>query len=432
MSIKAGLRKATAIAAGARAAVFVPILVAGVAFSAPAEAVEFGRAVIGNTVQGRTHKEYEPVGIRAGSFMFFPSIDLRGEYSDNIYATKGNKVDDFIFGIRPQISGQSLWKRHSLRMSAYGNFGLYADNPDENFEDAGVNTDAAIDIAENSRLNVKVSATRDHERRDSPDDARGTTPTIYHRITPELKFDQRINRVALRLMASAEYIDFDDVETNTGAILNEDDRDRLTWELEGRAGYDVSRNVQLYVSALTDHRIYDDQFDDDGVERDSNGFGVFGGIIVDLAGTLSAEAYVGYRRQSFADASLVNVSGVAGGLNLIWAPTKLTTVTVTGERTVEETTLTGSTASLNTAFDLSVDHELRRNLVITLSAGYLNRHYEGIARDDDNWRGSIGMQYLISRHFRLRGGYTYNSRRSNVIGTGYDTNSAYVNLHVDY
>ncbi len=423
---------ATAIAAGARAAVLVSTMAAGLAFCAPAGAVEFGRAVIGNTVQGRVHQEYEPIGIRAGSFMFFPSIDLRGEYSDNIYATTGAKVDDFIFGIRPQISGRSLWKRHSLRMSAFGNFGLYADNPDENFNDAGVNTDATIDIAENSQITARLAATRDHERRDSPDDARGINPTIYYRITPELKFDQRINRVALRLRASADYIDFNDVATGTGTILNEDDRDRLTWVLEGRAGYDVSRNVQLYVSALTDHRTYDEQFDDDGVERDSNGFGVFGGIIVDLAGTLSAEAYVGYRRQSFADASLVNVSGVAGGLNLIWAPTKLTTVTLTGERTVEETTLTGSTASLNTAFDVSIDHELRRNLVITVSAGYLNRHYEGIARDDDNWRGSIAVQYLISRHFRLRCGYSYNARSSNVPGTAYDTNSAYVNLHVDY
>ncbi|MGE0665625.1 MAG: outer membrane beta-barrel protein [Sphingomonadales bacterium] len=432
MSTAAGFCKATAITAGARTSVLPAALAAVLLAPAPAAAVEFGKAVIGNTVQGRVHKGYEPVGIRTGSFMFYPTIDVRGEYTDNIYATGTNKVEDFIIGVRPQVAAQSLWKRHSLRVTAYGDFGLYLDNSNENYEDAGVTTDAAFDIAENSRLTARLVAIRDHERRDSPDDARGVTPTIYYKVTPELRFDQRLNRVALRLRGKVEYLDFNDVETSTGAIVNEDDRDRLGWVIEGRAGYDVSRNVQLYVSGLADQRTYDQKVDDQGFARDSKGFGVFGGIIVELTGTVSAEGYVGLRRQSFADPVLPNVSGVAGGLNVVWAPTKLTTVTVTGERTVEETTQVGSTATLNTSFTVTVDHELRRNLVITLSGTYLSRDYQGIVRNDDNWRGSLGVQYLMSRHFRLRAGYTYNARDSNLFGFDYDTNSAYVSLHVDY
>lgn len=83
------------MAATARAAVLAPVLAMLVA-AAPAEAVEFGRALIGNTVQSRVHRGYEPVGIRAGSFMFFPSLDLRGEYNDNIFSDKTD---------RPPLSG---------------------------------------------------------------------------------------------------------------------------------------------------------------------------------------------------------------------------------------------------------------------------------------------------------------------------------------
>lgn len=423
---------ATASSALWRVAAVAPILAACLVVSWPAGAVEFGRAVIDNTVQSRVHSGYEPIGIRAGSFMFYPSLGVSGEYNDNIYADRAGKVDDFIIGIRPQISGRSLWERHALNVTAYGDFGIFADNSSENYEDAGFRTDARIDIAEHSRLTANLRAERDHERRDSPDDAEGVNPTIFYRLTPELTFDQRINRVTLRLKGTVDYLDFDDVETGSGAVINEDDRDRLTWTLEGRAGYDVSENVQLYVSGLIDHRTYDDPVDDQGFRRDSKGFGVFGGIIVELTGTISAEAYLGLRQQSFKDPQLADVEGAAGGLNVIWAPTKLTTVTITGERTVEETTLFGSTASFNTLFRLSVDHELRRNLILTVSATYLNRDYEGIARNDDNWRGGIGMQYLISRHFRLRAGYTYNSRRSTFAGDGFDITSASVNLHVNY
>ncbi|MEN3975900.1 outer membrane beta-barrel protein [Emcibacter sp. SYSU 3D8] len=408
------------------------ILSAGVVAPTGAVAVEFGKAVIDETVQGRVHRGYEAIGIRAGSFMFYPALDVRGEYNDNIYATRGAKVDDVIAIVKPQITGRSLWQRHSLTMTAYGDFGIYTSNSSENYEDAGVTTEGRIDIAEHSQLTARLAAQRDHERRDSPDDARGINPTIYYRLSPELRFEQRVNRMAFRIKSTLDYLDFNDVESSTGVIIDEDDRDRLTWTLEGRAGYDVSENVQVYVSGLMDRRTYDEAFDDNGFQRNSKGFGVFGGVIVEITGTISAEGYVGYRSQSFKDMALVDIDGVAGGLNFIWAPTKLTTVTISGERTVEETTLVGSTASLNTSFGLTVDHELRRNLVITLSGGYLNRHYEGIARDDDNWRGGLGMQYLISRHFRLRAGYNYNSRRSNVFGNGYDTNTAYVNLHVDY
>jgi hypothetical protein len=395
-------------------------------------AVEFGRAVIGDTVADRVHADYDPIGIRAGSFMILPSVDVRGEYSDNIYAERTNRVSDFIVGVTPTIAARSLWERHALRVTARGSFGFYADNSGEDYQDADISTEGRLDIAEGSTLSFDGIVARRHEGRESPDDARGDRPTIYYRIKPELTWNQRINRISLRLRTGVEHLDFNDTMTSTGVVIDEDDRDRLMWTVEGRAGMDVSNSVQAYVSALFDDRNYDQAIDGDGFNRDSTGYGVFGGVIVELTGTISGEAFVGYRNQSFKDPLLTDISGIAGGLNIIWAPTKLTTVTLTGERKVEETTVFGGAGSFTTAVGVTVDHELRRNLVITLSGRHVDRHYEGVFRNDDEWEGRLGMQYLFNRHFRLRAGYTYSTRKSTAITESFDMNAAYVNLHVDY
>lgn len=395
-------------------------------------AVEFGRAVIGDTVPDRVHEDYDPIGIRAGSFMIFPSLDVRGEYSDNIYADRTGKVSDFIVGVTPIISAKSLWERHALRVTARGTFGFFADNSSENFEDADITTEGRLDISEGSTLSFDGVFARRHEGRDSPDDARGARPTIYYQIKPELTWNQRINRVSLRVRTAVEHLDFNDTRTDTGAVIDEDDRDRLMWTVEGRAGIDLSNSVQAYVSGLFDDRNYDQALDSNGYNRDSVGYGVFGGVIVELTGTISGEAFIGYRSQAFKDPRLTDINGIGGGLNVIWAPTKLTTVTITGQRTVEETTVSGGAGSFTTAAGITIDHELRRNLIITLGGRHLDRKYEGIFRDDHEWEGRVGVQYLFSRHFRLRGGYTFSTRKSTAITESFDMNVAYLNLHVDY
>ena len=45
----------------------------------------------------RTRSEYDPVGIPAGSFIFYPSSIGSVTFDDNVYATQTNKVSDVVF-----------------------------------------------------------------------------------------------------------------------------------------------------------------------------------------------------------------------------------------------------------------------------------------------------------------------------------------------
>ena len=46
-------------------------------------------------------QDYKPLGVRAGSFMLHPGVQLAVEFNDNVFYTRENKQNDTIYHIRP-------------------------------------------------------------------------------------------------------------------------------------------------------------------------------------------------------------------------------------------------------------------------------------------------------------------------------------------
>jgi hypothetical protein len=176
----------------------------------------------------RDAENYEPFGARIGTFKLFPELDAGGAYSSNIFATQTNEVDDFIFTARPKLDLVSDWTSHYLKFSAHGLVGRYADNSNENFIDYGVNAQGRFDLLSlgQSNLFARVAFDRLHEDRGSPNAVNGIDPTEYDRLFGQAGFLYKPGRFSAALVADAAGYNFDDVATSTGAIINNDDRDR--------------------------------------------------------------------------------------------------------------------------------------------------------------------------------------------------------------
>jgi len=213
-------------------------------------------------------------------------------------------------------------------------------------------------------------------------------------------------------------------------VINEDDRDRLVWEGSAEIGYSISPSIRGFVRGTYDIRHYDQQIDDKGVMRDSDGFGVFGGLAVELTGTLSAEGYIGYRRQRFDDPSFVTVDGITGGLDFVWTATELTTVTIGGERTIQETTQLGVSGVLETEFTLTVDHELLRQMIVSVEGAVLDRRFRGNGRHDTGWRTGLRVTYLVNRYLNLDLSYDYRNRDSNFNFEDFSRNRAHFSFRL--
>jgi hypothetical protein len=390
----------------------------------------------GKTVLERWRPDYIALGVRAGSFIIRPGIDVQETYSDNIFRTPAMEEADFITRFMPRVSASSDWNNHSLSVFGRGDIGRYKDNSFEDYEDYTFGARGRLDVLRSTNVKARLETKKRHEDRSSPDDAGGRHPTEYYAHIGQLEGYHRLNRLNFTLGAGVERFDFKDSSTGL-ATINNDDRDRDEYEVSLRVGYEVISNYEAFVRATYNIRDYDAGMDDSGIDRDSDGYEAVAGIKVDFGGITFGNFFVGYRRQSY-ESPLFNASGgPVVGADITWNVTPLTTILGSIKREIREST-TGdgfgsfASGSFYTNGEISAQHELLRNLILEAQLGLSNNDFKGISRSDDLFYGGVSANYLLTRNFALRGGYRYRSRDSDVAGSDYNENVVFVRLQASY
>lgn len=382
-------------------------------------------------VLDRDRPAYAARGARIGSFLVYPAVDLSMIYDDNIFATDGGEVDDLIFQANPEIAVESNFPRHSLNFRAEVLKQSYIDEASENRTDYFLGAGARVDIRRAVNFNVEAEYQKDTEDRGSPDVlGLAEEPVDYRRfeVVPELRY--RPGRFTGSIGAVIQGFDFDDAPLVGGAIQNNDDRDRNLYGAFGRAAYELSPGYEVFAVGLFSTIDYDQALDDNGFNRDSDGYQFDAGARFEVTNVVAGEVSVGYLSRNYDDPALATVEGVSTEIDFEWYVSRLTTILLGGSRRVQETTIFGASGYLETAVDAGVDHELMRNLILSANVRFSNRSYEGIARDDDQYEISARALYLINRNLSLAGEYRHINRDSTVAGEDYGRNVVFLTLRL--
>ncbi len=384
--------------------------------------------VRGDTVLSRPRPEYDPLGIRLGSFFLYPDVGLTETWNSNIYATPSNDKNDFITSLTPRLALKSNWNNHALNFSADSTITRYARYHSENYTDYTVAADGRLDIQRDSRLFAAGGYKIRHEPRSSPNNLGGTEPTEYQDTSALLAGEKDFNRLSFRLEGAFDAYRYFDVQNALGQTIAESLRDRNDTVVTLRTGYEVAPLRQLYLLTSYNWRKYQSPVDMFGFDRTSDGYTVALGAHYDLTGLIFADVFLGYRRQDYDDPRLRPVDGPTAGIKLTWNVTALTTITGNLSREIEETVLANSSAYFATRASIKADHELLRNLILNARIGYENDKFEGIDRRDNYYEADLGATWLINRNFSLGGGYSYRTRNSNQPGTDFDENVVFLRL----
>ena len=382
----------------------------------------------GDTVMERARPGYDPVGIRAGGFFIYPEVGVTEFYRSNIFYTPSNEEDDFITVVSPAVRAKSNWNVHGLSFYAEADYGHYLLNEDENYLDFRSGVDGHLDIRHDLRVLGGLSVAHLHESRSSPEQTGADEPVTYMRYSGNAAVEKDFSRLSTRLGGDVQVYRDNDVDAVGGGTFNSDDRDRTESEAALRLGYELTPRVEPFVRASVNDRSYRQRRDDFGQVRDSWGWETVAGAAFDLGGVTFGEVYVGYLQQNYEGAGLKNVSGPSFGAEVVWNPTELTTVTVGAERGVEETTLAGASGALQSSFDARVDHELRRNLILSANTGFTRRDYRGISRTDDLADIGASLRFLTNRFLEMRAGYSFSTRDSSASGNDYDAHTISVGV----
>jgi hypothetical protein len=368
------------------------------------------------TVQNRSRPELDPPGVRLGGLTLFPSIDLGYHDVDNIFADDTNEQDDTILKLHPRLNLRSGWSRHQLRVGADLLVARYSDFDKEDYEDLRLWAEGRLDFSMGA-LSLAARHSDLHEDRSSPDDDRPIEPTEFS--TDSFAARYRFETGANFAEAGVQIItlDFDNAMSLTGPI-NNDDRDRDSIEFTVRGGRQLSSDYSGFVEVRAEQIDYDQEFDDDGRRRSSDTVEILAGTTLDLAGRWFGEVFAGYRSRDYDDPMFQTADGATFGADVTWNVTGLTTLNFSGSREIDSTTIVGASGIEVTRFGIEVDHELLRNLIISLAAVASTENFEGIDRDDDIQRFAAQAKYMMNRNLYLTGGVEHRKRDTSPATSG--------------
>ncbi len=377
--------------------------------------------VRGQSVRDRARPGYDAVGVRAGSFLVLPKLDVSEQYNDNIYATESDEKSDFITNVSPAVNIKSLWSRHSLNLHAGLSQYWYNSHSSENRLDWNVGADGRLDVLRDTYLTADAGYQQAHEDRGSPNSlASAAEPTEYDLFDSSLGLHQRFNRVTASLTGTYDNYDYKNVPRNDGTEINEDARDRKEYLGALRLGYDVSPDTNVYVEGSLNKRDYNQITN--GVDRSSDGYAAVVGSDFKLSRLAEGEVFVGYQKQNYDDEQFSSNGGLAYGAKVNWFVTPLTTVRFSADSTIDESIDPLASGYKAQQVGLGVDHELLRNLVLSGDIAYENDDFGDISRKDDVTSATLGATYLLNNFFAVGLNYGIVDRNSNVSGADYTQN----------
>ncbi|MFQ5958834.1 MAG: outer membrane beta-barrel protein, partial [Alphaproteobacteria bacterium] len=359
-----------------------------------------------------------PIGIVVGprdSFLLYPKLKVEVEHTDNLFKTENNEVSDQILLLSPSFDIRSNWESHALILRGLATQALHNETTVENWIDYRLELDGRFEVLDTGRLAGFLSVKRGHEDRGSPDDPALVEPAVFHVGTLKLSGAYKADVILLQLNLTTRRPDFRDSEN--------DDRDRIEFEARGRAGYEWVPGSTAFIEGALDVRDFDEEIDDSGFMRSSDGFEVLAGNTLDLSGVTFAELGVGYREQRFDDPRLDTAAGFSFSGSLIWNATDLLTITGHLRRIVRETTVPGASSALTSAFSLTADYELLDNLILDAQVDFELEEFEGIGRDDELLRFGLGGRYLIGTNLYAGARYRFEDRTSDEVGDSFTVNS---------
>jgi len=385
-------------------------------------------------------QDYKPLGVRAGSFMLHPGAQLAVQWTDNaFFSTEKGIESDTIYHIRPYITAQSTWSRHSLNVSLAADIARYDKYGFRDYEDYFITLSGRVDVRNRSYLSYSANYMNLHEGLNSRQSEQGFEPTRYNLYGGSLGYDHTFNRLSLGVSYSHSWLDFDNAYSIVDGVINNQDRNRNGGTWMARAGYQFQTDKQAFLTYTGSKIKYEEEEDRNGYDRSGYAHSLTGGIAFSITGKLNGSVGVGYHIRSYDDALLPDTDGWGGSASLQWTATDLTSVYLQIATSVEESTSEFASGYLRTLYTLRADHELLRNLQINGFLSYSDNDYqllEGAPPDarawDEIWRAGLGLSYFINRHMFLNASYDYEQLRTNVPDDGYDVNTAWLVLGLEY
>lgn len=361
---------------------------------------------------------YQPHGLELGKFLLYPRINAGEGYNSNIYASPTAK-SDFVTTLSPDIELRSRFDQHqldaniSLQQLWYARYGI------NDVTNVAGNLNGRYDIDRNSDLSLSVMAYSSHEAREVTDAVQSLEPTPTQGVNAQFGYETHIGKYTFGATGNIDRYGYGNVIDTSGFLIDNVSRNRTEYSGTLRGAYEFSPGYAAVASGTINRREYDSH-DTFGADRTSTGYDIETGFGLDLTNVLRGDLLIGYLQQNYRDPRVADPSGVEVKAVLNWTPTKLTLIAPSIERTVEESTIVGSSGVLQTAYNLLIQHEYAKNVVMRGFFSYKQQEYPGIPQHMNSYEFDADVTYAIIPELDLTALVGYRKRDSVISTLTYD------------
>ncbi len=376
---------------------------------------------------------FAPQGVSLGAFRAFTQFRQDLGYDSNPGRVRGSPRGDLFSRSQGGIRIESDWVRHELRASLRGSYDAFRRDSVNNRPALDADAALRLDLREDTRLITTGRLDLATERPGALEvpgsivDRPGIVTSLG-----EITLEHDLNRLRLALRGGLSHTAHADGRDAGGARVDQSARDVTRYEAAMRLGYEVSPGLIPFAEIGLDRRLAGATATRTRDERRSTGLTGRAGARFELTRLITGEASLGYQQRRYVDPTRRSLGGIVADAGLTWTPGPLTTVTFNAAKSLDETTVIGSSGVRALRFDLGVRHELRRRLVLRADLGHFLTRYGGAGPTERGFTGGLGLDYRFNRYASAALDYRHERLRSTVPEAGYDASIYLLGLRLDY
>lgn len=372
---------------------------------------------------------FDPTGIRIGSFVLFPEVEIGGSWYSNVMRSS-SPDSDIALDLKPSARLVSDWRTHALEFRALSTLSYFSEFDSENDNAYQLEARGRLDFTKRTNLQAFVSRDYGQESRSAIDANQAGDRADLTLDRVGATFNHRFNRLSVQLRGTVSDYDYSDVVVGN-TVQSNADRNYRAHDVAVRTSWEFKPTLTGFVEVEGNQRDYAVVAQSDGISRDSKGERYRVGVAFgETSEILRGEISVGYGVQRPDDAQLNSIEGIILDANLAWRVTALTTLSFNARSDVSETTTADSGGVFTRAFGVAARHAFQRRLIGTAGVTYTMQDYQDVDIDENEWRGDVGVEYYISREAILFGRYRHTIFESTSPGADYTSDELHVGVRL--
>ncbi len=367
----------------------------------------------GVTVASRLRPDTQPEGVRDGAFILHPSWEQSIGYDSNVLGGP-SPLGSWVVGTRPSLLAASDWSRDALGAYVAADDRRDLGVPAQSRTDWTASLGGSLDIGRD-RLTLAVAHIDSHQDRTDLDALPTDRPVPFQVDDLRASYAWLSGRWTVTPNVEASSWHFGTASI-LGVPASQSYRDRIVLQGGTTVSYELAPQRTLVLVARAIGQDYARPLPGQST-LNSTGYQALAGFDYADDAVWRYRLLLGAEHRDFAAAAFPARSAAIAEGEIAWMPSGLTTVTASFTRSMEDAAQEGVAGFTDTTAKLTLDHELRRNLLLHAYAGLQRAEFLQGGTQQTSAALGVGATWLVSRRVQLSATYDFTGQRGSGTAT---------------